>query len=85
MERPRASFEESSVLMEAMPSFVLVRARDKDDKPPIMELKDILPNDPDDVRFVMSGDLQGGEIGGVAACWAKVVRSGSLKSVCGAS
>jgi hypothetical protein len=67
MERPRPSLEESSVLVEATPSFVLVRERDKDDKPPIMELKDILPNDPDDVRFDMSGALRGGEVGGEAA------------------
>jgi hypothetical protein len=81
MERPRASFG-SSVLGEATLSFVLVRERDKDDRPPIIELKDILPNDPDDVRWVISGDLRGGEVGRGASTSAEFVRSRSFSTIC---
>jgi len=46
-----------------------------------MELKDILPNEPDDdVRWDISGDLRGGEVGrDGAAAWAEFVTSRPLK------
>lgn len=75
MERPRTSFESS--LLGATLSFVLVRESDRDDKPPIIELKDILPNDPDDVLLLISGAFKGGKVGGGATAWAEFVRSRS--------
>jgi hypothetical protein len=52
---------------------VLVRERDKDDKPPIIELKDILPNEPADDRLVISGAFRDGEVGRGATASAEIV------------
>lgn len=73
IERPRASFE-SSTIGGATLSFVLVRERDKDDKPPIIELKDILPNEPVDDRLVISGAFRDSEVGRGPTASAEIVR-----------
>src|ERR1700733_3391491 len=70
IERPRVS----STIEGATLSFVLVRERDKDDKPPIIELKDILPNEPADDRLVISGAFRDGEVGRGPTASAEIVR-----------
>lgn len=54
-------------------SLVLVRERERDDRPPIIELNDLL--NPEELRAFISGGLSDGEAAGT---WAELVRSKAL-------
>ena len=64
MERPRDSFSSGGVWLS-----VLVREREREERPPIMELKDFV-NEPEDVRPVISGALREGDA--IEGVWGEV-------------
>ena len=56
MERPRHSFSSGAVGLSRVP----VREREREERPPIMELIDFV-NEPEELRLVISGALRAGE------------------------